>query len=171
MNQPENLSPTAKKVYENLSNSQSPKTMEDITNEFASQPTNEEGYKAVSTADSLVAKGIVTVENDGNANTSQSQATYTLVKGPQEVGPSEEADAKEAYAEKTDANDEEKRMMAILEDHGGKMPAAELFDLYLKAQSANSEQAVSTDELTTAIKELTDAGLITKEERGYQVKA
>lgn len=167
MNLPENLSATATKLYELLSNSPAPKSMAAIASEMMPHPAGEERYKAISTADSLVVKGVLTMEKAAE----QSQPDfYTLAKSPDEVGPSEEADANEEYGKKTDTNEEEKRMMAIFEKEGHRLPATELFDLYLKEQSPGGDVTAPDDELTRALQELTNAGLITAEGESYQVK-
>lgn len=168
MNLPENLSATAAKVYELLSNSSSSKSLAAIATEIMPQPTGEEGYKAVSTADSLVVKGVLTVEK---ATDSTQPDFYTLVKGPGDVGPSEEADTNEDYAKKTDTNEEEKRMMALFEKQGKRLPATELFDLYLKGQVPDGgDTPAQNNKLETALQELTDTGLITAEGEGYRIK-
>ncbi len=161
MNLPENLSTAATRIYNLLSAEQSPKTAAQLSEAYAQQPAAEERHKAIATADSLIVKGIVSVDKSGG------EATYTLVKAASEVGPNDDADAKEEYVEKTDANAEEQRMIAILESNDKKLPEAKLFDLYEKEQLPAAD---GNSNIKTALKELTDAGVINLEGEQYSIK-
>lgn len=163
MNLPENLSTAATRIFNLLAADQAPKTAAQLAEEYAQQPAAEERHKAIATADSLLVKGILSAEK-GTGET-----TYTLVKSSSEVGPNDEADANEEYGEKTDANAEEQRMITILENHDQKLPEATLFDLYEKEQLPASGSG-SPHDLESALKELTDAGLVSKEGEGYSIK-
>jgi hypothetical protein len=165
MNAPENVSATAQKVYEILASSDAPKNVKAVAESYSPQPATEERYKAIATVDSLIIKGIVSVEKASN----DSEDVYKLIKGDNEVGPSEEADAAEEYVKKTDANEEEHRMIKLLEDHNKSLPAAELFDLYIKEQTPDATPATD-EEIQAALQELTDAGVISAEGENYQVK-
>ena len=166
MNLPDNLSTAATRICNLLSASQTPKTSTQLTEEFAQQPAGEERHKAIATADSLIIKGIV------SADKGEGDTTYSLIKSASEVGPNDEADANEEYVEKTDANAEEKRMIAILEKNDKKLPEAKLFDLYeqeqLPASSANT--SVDKNEIESALKELTDAGIVSKNGEEYSIQ-
>ena len=164
MNLPENLSTTANSLYSLLSADQSPKTTAQLAEAFAQQPAGEERHKAVATADSLVVKGIINVDKGAG------EATYTLLKSSSEVGPNEDADAKEEYVEKTDANAEEERMIAILESHNKTLPEEELFDLYEKGQLPATKSDEAASDIEAALKELEDAGVVSKEGERYSIK-
>jgi hypothetical protein len=161
MNLPENASETAKKVYQILEEKKAPLSKADVLLATAPALATDEMYKAISTADSLVVKGIIT-ENAGEGGSK----TYTLQKDESQVGPLEEADAKEEYAKKTDVNEEEKRMIQLFEQWGKTLPDTTLYSLYEREQLPVD---VSTEELEKALQELVDAGAITQNGATYQL--
>jgi hypothetical protein len=165
MNLPDHLSTAANRVFSLLSASQSPQSMVQLSEAYAQQPATEERHKAIATVESLIVKGIVSRE--GNS----AEPTYILSKTASEVGPDERADAEDDYAQKTDANAEEQRMIALLEQNDEKLPESKLFDLYEKEQLP-TETGSPTDgaAIEKALKELTDAGLVVTEGDTYSIK-